>query len=345
MYPYIFIAVAIAAISSLYFKGFFEIHKYQNKYKNFLILACTLMVAILNTGLPFIAGFLLSISSKLNELLKIQISNGIAYFGTVLLYVGTIFAFAKVIYGFKDYGLKVEIAGNDAANYQVLETLETEPSLENELENPVDTSFNIDTIGLGETIDTRVEEMIFDEESLICQLHSIIVEEVIMIQLNIENESMEDLNYMQEIGATQEFTSNEELNPEEQLANSVENADIKAIQISGLIEVLKCIKGLKSIGIECLEEKEDKEEIESYIDKAFYLKSSGDLEGAITSYMYALEHNTEDQLTFWMVLDVCVLYKQLGKVELALDILQSYMNEYGNVMNEEVKLQIINNLQ
>ncbi|HNS71693.1 MAG TPA: hypothetical protein PKK07_03150, partial [bacterium] len=197
MYPYIFVVIVIAAISSVYFKFFFEMYKYQNRYKSFLIIACTMMVGILNTGFPFIVGILLSVNSKINELLKIEIPSKFAYFGAVVLYLGTVITFGKLIYGFYACRMRVEIAGNEALNYQVPETLETEPTVENQLEKPVDTTFNIDTIGLEETIqnehdehseedmsiDTRVEEMILDEESLIFQLHSIIVEEVTMIQL------------------------------------------------------------------------------------------------------------------------------------------------------------------
>ncbi len=88
----------------------------------------------------------------------------------------------------------------------------------------------------------------------------------------------------------------------------------------------------------------DGSKVDRLIDEAFLLKVSGDLEGAIQSYMYALEHDIEDEVVFWLVLDICVLYKQLGKSDLAKDILESYVTNYGSIMNEEVKIQIINNL-
>jgi hypothetical protein len=84
--------------------------------------------------------------------------------------------------------------------------------------------------------------------------------------------------------------------------------------------------------------------VDRLIEEAFLLKASGDLEGAITNYMYALEHDIEDQVVFWLVLDICVLYKQLGKSDLAKDILESYVTDYGSIMNEDVKAQIISSL-
>ncbi|HEY9063248.1 MAG TPA: hypothetical protein VIO64_22540, partial [Pseudobacteroides sp.] len=84
--------------------------------------------------------------------------------------------------------------------------------------------------------------------------------------------------------------------------------------------------------------------VDRLIEEAFILKASGDLEGAIASYMYALENDIEDQVVFWLVLDICVLYKQLGKSDLAKDILESYVANYGNIMDEDVKAQIVCNL-
>ncbi|MCR4435270.1 MAG: hypothetical protein QHH06_08020 [Clostridiales bacterium] len=85
-------------------------------------------------------------------------------------------------------------------------------------------------------------------------------------------------------------------------------------------------------------------DIEGYIDEAFRLKQEGDFEGAILYYMYALDMKPEDGLAFWIVLDLCVLYKNLGQVELAKDILESYRNVYSNMMDETIKVEIEKNL-
>jgi len=80
------------------------------------------------------------------------------------------------------------------------------------------------------------------------------------------------------------------------------------------------------------------------VDEAFRLKEQGDFEGAILYYMYALDRKPEKDLVFWIILDICVLYKAMGRVDLAREILESYVNNYGSVMNETVKSEIERNL-
>ena len=55
--------------------------------------------------------------------------------------------------------------------------------------------------------------------------------------------------------------------------------------------------------------------IEECIEEAFRLKALGDFEGAIIYHMYALDKKPEKDLTFWIVLDICVMYKSLGQRE------------------------------
>lgn len=85
--------------------------------------------------------------------------------------------------------------------------------------------------------------------------------------------------------------------------------------------------------------------IEDCIDEAFRLKQSGDFEGAIINFMYALDRKPPKDLVFWIVLDVCVLYRELKQVELAKDILTAYMDNYGELMPAAVRIEIENNLQ
>lgn len=84
--------------------------------------------------------------------------------------------------------------------------------------------------------------------------------------------------------------------------------------------------------------------IEDYIDEAFRLKENGDIEGAILHYMYALDKKPADDLVFWIILDTCVLYKELGQAELARDILQGYVEKYGHIMDVSVRVEIEKNL-
>lgn len=85
--------------------------------------------------------------------------------------------------------------------------------------------------------------------------------------------------------------------------------------------------------------------IDEIIEEAFILKEKEDFEGAILSYYYALENKPEDDVVFWIVLDICVLYKQLGQVELAREVLSSYISEYGEFMDHTVRHEIEKNLQ
>ena len=65
--------------------------------------------------------------------------------------------------------------------------------------------------------------------------------------------------------------------------------------------------------------------LEECIIEAFRHKEAGDPEGAILNFMYALDKKPQEELTFWIVLDICVMYKSLGQQELALEILNAIM--------------------
>ena len=84
--------------------------------------------------------------------------------------------------------------------------------------------------------------------------------------------------------------------------------------------------------------------IDECIEEAFRLKGLNDSEGAIIYYMYALDKKPKKDLTFWIILDICVMYKSLGQQELALDILNSYYDIYSDIMNISVKEEIEANL-
>lgn len=84
--------------------------------------------------------------------------------------------------------------------------------------------------------------------------------------------------------------------------------------------------------------------IEECITEAFRLKEDGDFEGAILYFMYALDKKPQKDLTFWIILDICVMYRSLGQQDLALEILNSYYEIYGDVMGTWVRDEIIRNL-
>jgi hypothetical protein len=97
------------------------------------------------------------------------------------------------------------------------------------------------------------------------------------------------------------------------------------------------------MGIENIIQDRDSMTIEECIEEAFRLKGSGDCEGAILYYMYALDKKPSKELTFWIILDICVLYKSLGLLEMALEILNNYYMA-GGVFDEFSKDEIEKNL-
>ncbi len=84
--------------------------------------------------------------------------------------------------------------------------------------------------------------------------------------------------------------------------------------------------------------------VESFINKAFECKYGDRKEEAIEYYIQALQHEPDNEMLFWIVLDICVLYKQLGLSELAKSILEGLVSKYGAAIKPEVKMEIMNHL-
>ncbi len=80
------------------------------------------------------------------------------------------------------------------------------------------------------------------------------------------------------------------------------------------------------------------------IKKAFLLKQQGDLKEAAVLYMTALDQKPDNETAFWIVLDICAIYKSTGHADLAEDILLTYMDAFEHLMSEEVKEQILQSL-
>lgn len=80
------------------------------------------------------------------------------------------------------------------------------------------------------------------------------------------------------------------------------------------------------------------------IDKAFVLKENGREIEAASLYIEALSRKPDDEAAFWIVLDICSIYKNSGQAELAEDILLTYIDEFEHLMSEEVKDQILQSL-
>jgi predicted negative regulator of RcsB-dependent stress response len=79
--------------------------------------------------------------------------------------------------------------------------------------------------------------------------------------------------------------------------------------------------------------------------KAFESKASGRREEAIKYYTKALQTEKNSEMLFWIVLDICALYKQLGLNDLAGIILDGIVSEYGAIIKPGIKAEIMNNLK
>ncbi len=84
---------------------------------------------------------------------------------------------------------------------------------------------------------------------------------------------------------------------------------------------------------------------QSLVAKAFESKDKGRRAEAVEYYMKALQHDPDREMLFWIVLDVCTLYKQLGLAPLAQSILEGIVEKYEAVIKPEIKEEIIKNLK
>lgn len=121
------------------------------------------------------------------------------------------------------------------------------------------------------------------------------------------------------------------------------NDDIVDMETNILEKSVDSEENIDKMGIENIIQDRDSMTIEECIEEAFRLKGSGDCEGAILYYMYALDKKPSKELTFWIILDICVLYKSLGLLEMALEILNNYYMA-GGVFDEFSKDEIEKNL-
>lgn len=84
--------------------------------------------------------------------------------------------------------------------------------------------------------------------------------------------------------------------------------------------------------------------LEELLDRAFLLKLEGRELEAASLYIDALDMKPDTEVAFWIVLDICVIYKNFGQAELAAEILQAYMDEFDDLLGNEVKEQIMQSL-
>lgn len=81
-----------------------------------------------------------------------------------------------------------------------------------------------------------------------------------------------------------------------------------------------------------------------WIDGAFSLKYEGKLQQALEYFMKALACNPEEDLVFQLIVEICVLYKDLGQVDFGRDMLEAFSIQFGHVMKPALKAEIERNL-
>lgn len=167
------------------------------------------------------------------------------------------------------------------------------------------------------------------------RMHKIASEQAgeVAVAASDAGEPVEGGNYLEQIYGSLVVENGSEPANYEDIAVNVENNFEKSVDTD---------ENIDKMGLDALEA--DHLTINDCVDEAFRLKDQGDLEGAILYYMYALDKAPDKDLVFWIVLDICVLYKALHQVELAQDILAGYMENYSDLMDPGVKEEIERNL-
>lgn len=161
-------------------------------------------------------------------------------------------------------------------------------------------------------------------------------------QVNEDNETSDN---SKEVDADNEEIDikNEEIDVNNVIIDS-NNEENMTIDKNNFEKAVDSAENIDKMGIENALHDSDSLTIDECIEEAFRLKELDDSEGAIIYYMYALDKKPKKDLTFWIILDICVMYKSLGQRELALDILNSYYDIYSDIMDISVKEEIEANL-
>jgi U3 small nucleolar ribonucleoprotein component len=161
------------------------------------------------------------------------------------------------------------------------------------------------------------------------------------VETNIGNSANEiilnaDANYLEEI-YNRHLVEN---------AQNEADTDIKGEEAENNLEIsVDSEKIIDKMGVEAFKQDNAANlSVEECVEEGFRLKMLGDMEGAILYFMYALDKNPGKELVFWVVLDICVLYKSLGQVEFAKEMLSGYYDAYGDLMDIGIKDEIEKNL-
>ncbi len=80
--------------------------------------------------------------------------------------------------------------------------------------------------------------------------------------------------------------------------------------------------------------------VDECINKAFDLKEARDLESAVTYYLCALNKNPERDVAFLIALDACAILKELGRPQMAKNIIEKFKAKYGNFSDISIGAEI-----
>jgi hypothetical protein len=151
----------------------------------------------------------------------------------------------------------------------------------------------------------------------------------------MEMKPADTINYLEQIYDNMMHDKGEEASNNVEYVHEDENNLEKSVDST---------ENIDKMGIENEVQESENLTIDECIEKAFRLKEQEDGEGAILYYMYALDKKPQKELVFSIVLDICVIYKTLGQGELAYEILNSYNDAFGDIMDDSVRKEIEYNL-
>ncbi len=231
----------------------------------------------------------------------------------------------------------------------VQENVKDEYNLENNLKKPVDTKQIIDTMGIENS-----ENGSFPLEN--SGNNDFTAEAVQAAAAVAEPDMVNAADAYEETGSLEDGSadSDEADVIDTDIAEAaVPESDIEEADDTGS-QIWEQVENSTTIASEIVEPEEIADEIpsgeveitaRSLVDKAFESKEQGRKEQAAEYYLQALSHDPGREMIFWIVLDVCALYKQLGLTELAQNILEGIVEIYGSVIKPDIKEEIIKNLK
>jgi tetratricopeptide (TPR) repeat protein len=344
MVVYIFAVIVIAAVISIFFGALLNKNKLLGLHA---IFAITLGSMVISVAMPFIIGRFIDISQNGqviigNVVLAVAVSLAV-YSMTLLLSTVTISSFFS--------GIKSETSEENAKSFikskfmqrkqdlhmeqqerSILEDMISEGSILKAFgeDNPEQTEKQI---GLAPSQDENIFEKSVDSEQIIDKMG---VETIDKIGDAVEDTDSADIKDLY-LGYSFDEYGNYVINPDE--SGTADN-----LGFSTANKETQYINEEKNADNISNDSQNVSLTIEDYINKAFEYKTKGNLEEAILNYMYALDKDPEKELVFWIILDICVLYKSLGQVELAAEILEGYISNYGELMDDSLKMEIERNL-